>query len=374
MRSVALDIGRKKLSFCEVANGLVVQRATVMGIGGLEPLLGDGSRPARIAIEACREAWHLHDELTRRGHEVLLVDTTRVRQLGIGAHRRKTDRIDAEVLARAVERGGIPLAHVLSAHRQQLRLDLSVRRALVETRAQYVVTIQGLMRSRGVATPSCQTHDLPRRLRDMRLSPDVATLIGPLVPVVEQTTRELVEVEQRLEQLCEQEPVIVRLTTCPGVGLIVAAGFVSVIDEAQRFTSRHQVAAYLGLVPSEDSSGDKRRIGAITKCGNRYARTMLIQTAWSILRNGPDDALKRWAQAVVRRRGKRIGAVALARRITGILWAMWRDGTVYDASLLGKRRAARHGQTLEAQVAALASAVEKKRVRNVRHARLARPD
>ncbi|XXX77702.1 hypothetical protein WMF30_02850 [Sorangium sp. So ce134] len=89
-----------------------------------------------MAIEACREAWAAHDKLRDWGHDVPVVDTTRARQLGIGQHGRKNDRLDAEALARADERGGIPLAHALSPHRRAIRHQLAVRRALVETRAQ----------------------------------------------------------------------------------------------------------------------------------------------------------------------------------------------------------------------------------------------
>lgn len=91
-----------------------------------------------MAIEACREAWYVYDPLTSWGNQVLLVDTTRSKQLGVGRHGRKTDRIDAEVLARAVEEGRIPLAHVLTPERRELRKLLNVRRYLVEARAQGV--------------------------------------------------------------------------------------------------------------------------------------------------------------------------------------------------------------------------------------------
>jgi len=106
---------------------------------------------ARVAIEAYREAWHVHDVLTQWGHDVLLVDTTRTKQIGIRHQGRNTDRIDAELLARAVEQGAIPIAHVLSPARRELRVVLGVRRALVETRTQYITTIRGLARSRGRA-------------------------------------------------------------------------------------------------------------------------------------------------------------------------------------------------------------------------------
>ena len=159
MRTVALDLGKKVIAYCEVADGEVVQRAMVGSLGSLEPLLGAGQPAARVAIEACREAWFFHRQLSEWGNEVLLVDTTRSKQLGIGQHRRKNDRIDAEVLARALARGGIPLAHVLSPHRQELRRQLSVRRALVETRTQYVTTMRGITREHGVSLPSCDAQD-----------------------------------------------------------------------------------------------------------------------------------------------------------------------------------------------------------------------
>src|SRR5258708_11215113 len=129
MRNIGLDLGAKKISFCEVQDAKVVSRRTVSVLAALEDVLGVDAPKARVAIEACREAWHVHDELVRCGHEVKLVDTTRVKKLGIGQHGRKTDRIDAEVLARALESGHIPEAHVLSPHRRGLRTHMMVRRA-----------------------------------------------------------------------------------------------------------------------------------------------------------------------------------------------------------------------------------------------------
>jgi len=319
MRSVALDLGVRKISLCEVADGRVVQRRTVSDLGTLEDTLGPKSVPACVAIEACREAWHVHATLSGWGHKVLLVDTSRARQLGIGHHGKKTDRVDAEVLALAVERGHIPLAHVLSPERQRLRLELGVRRALVETHSHYITTVRGIVRARGSRLPTCSTDDFLTHLGQAVLDETTRALVDPLGSVLAQVEREIVEVDQRLEDLCRQEPAIERLTTAPGVGLIVASVFVSVVDEAHRFRHAHQVEAYLGLVPAETSSGDRRRLGAITKHGNAYARAMLVQAAWLILRPHPtDDPLRRWGQDVARRRGRCVAAVAVARRLVGV--------------------------------------------------------
>jgi hypothetical protein len=127
MRIVALDLGKRKISYCEVKEGHVHRRLTVSCIETLESELGVDQAAASVAIEACREAWRVHDLLTSWGNKVVVVDTTRVRRLGVGPHGRKTDRVDAEVLALALERGGIPMAHVLSPARRELRRCLGVR-------------------------------------------------------------------------------------------------------------------------------------------------------------------------------------------------------------------------------------------------------
>lgn len=366
MRSVALDLGVRKIAYCEVNGTEVLKRATVGSLQGLRPWLGPEAPPAVVAVEACREAWHVHAELTRWGNEVLLVDTTRSRQLGIGQHGRKTDRIDAEVLARAVERGGIPLAHVLSPARQQLRYELGVRRALVETRAQYVVTIRGLARSAGHRLPSCKVQQFRTHVGRASLDDPTRALIQPLLVLLEQLEEQLGGVEQRLELLCKAEPVMEILTTIPGVGRVVAASFVSVIDDAGRFRDVHQVAAYLGLVPGEKSSGDRRRLGSITKHGNCYVRALLVESAWVLSKSPGDDPLKQWFRQVAKRRGNRIAIVALARRLAGVLWAMWRDGTVYDPALVGERSATgihREAQTAECRAKAIEAAAKRARRR-----------
>lgn len=311
--------------------------------------------------------------MTEWNNEVLLVDTTRSKQLGIGQHGRKNDRIDADVMALAVERGGVPLAHVLSPHRQELRRQLGVRRALVETRAQYITTIRGLASEQGQRLRSCDTEQFVANVRKTVLGAEVRDIIEPLMAMLELLEKQLIAVEQRLEELCAKEPVVAQLATTPGVGPIVSASFVSVIDDAKRFRNAHQVESYLGLVPSEDTTGGKRRLGAISKQGNSYLRSMLVQASWSILRlPNSSDPLQLWAKAIVKRRGKRIAVVALARRLAGVLWAMWRDDTVYDPELVarsGARGLRAAAQRIDFRAAALERAAAKVRRHRTRPAR-----
>jgi transposase len=341
MRNIGLDLSAKKISFCEVRDGQVVDRATVRKLEDLLDRLGPNTPKAQVVFEACREAWRIHAQLTAWGHEAVMVDTTRVKHLGIGQHGRKTDRIDAEVLAHAAEHGRIPRAHVLSPDRQRLRIHLGVRRSLVESRANLATTIRGILRAEGIRFAACPVERLLDKLEQSPMPEQVRGLLAPMLTVIKTLNLQIVATEAQLRGLCEREPVITVLATMPGVGLIVAAAFVSVIDQAQRFRHAHQVEAYLGLVPSQKDSGERKaRLGAITKQGNSYLRALLIQAAWSVVRSrDTDDPLKRWSDAIVQRRGKRIAVVAVARRIVGILWAMWRDGTVYDPQSLGHEQA-----------------------------------
>jgi transposase len=337
-RYVGIDLG-KKPRYCEIREEGVVARGILSKPDDLEALLGPNTAPATVAFEACREAWHYHDLLTSWGHKVLVVDTTRVRSLGIGHHKRKNDRIDAEVLARAVQSGRVPLAHVLSPERRQMREDIAVRRALVQTQAEYVTTIRGMLRSWGVHVPSCDTNNFVSKVeaakRNQILSKHRYTQILPLLSALRTITPQVDELDKKLQTTVDTIDVAQILVTCPGVGSVVACSYISVIDQASRFHTAHQVESYLGLVPSEDTSG-KRKLGSITKAGNGYLRALLVQAAWNVLRVRGDDPIKIWGQNISKRRGKRIAAIAVARRLAGVLWAMWRDGTAYDPAQLGK--------------------------------------
>lgn len=363
MRTVALDLGNKNTSYCEVADGSVVQRGTVSSLESLRCLLGPEQPPARVAIEACREAWFAHDMLAEWDNQVLLVDTTRSRQLGIGQHGRKTDRIDAETLARAAARGGLPAAHLLSPPRRELRGALGIRRCLVEARAQLITTVRGIAREKGIRLPGGATHNFVANVRKTQLPQPFRDTVEPLISVIASIDAQLAVADAALSQLADSEPVIKQLTTTPGVGTIVAACFVSVVDDAGRFSSAHALESYLGLVPSESTTGGKRRLGSITKKGNPYLRALLVQSAWTVLRRADkSDPLRLWAESLASRRGKRIAVIALARRLVGVLWAMWRDGTVYDAPHLrqqGVRGLRKAQQTLEQQTLALQAAAKK---------------
>jgi transposase len=368
MRSVGLDLGARHIAFCEIRDGKVIDRAAVQRLEQLRSRLGPNTPPARVAFESSREAWHVHDVLKSWGHAPKLVDTTRVRTIGIGQHGRKNDALDAEVIARAVDADRIPEAHLLSPERRELRELLSVRTALVETRSQYVTTIRGLARAHGTLLASCSTENFAAKFESMCPGEATRALVAPLLAILKTLEVELATVERKLSTMAERDPSIRLCATVPGVGLMVAATFVSVIDDAGRFKNAHAVGAYLGLVPSESTTGgpSKRRLGAITKQGNSRARTMLVQAAWLILRSKDhDNPLRIWATRIAQK-CKPVAAVALARKLSGVLWAMCRDGTVFDPRALATESARgvrRRATDTSTQAAALEQAAKKLRRR-----------
>lgn len=115
--------------------------------------------------------------------------------------------------------------------------------------------------------------------------------------------------------------------TVPGIGPVTATTFIAITDRVDRFGSARQLRAYMGLVPRETSSGERQQRGHITKAGNSRTRSLLVEAAWCCLRSKQANVvpLNQWAQVIANRRGKRIAAVALARKLAGILFAMWGD-------------------------------------------------
>jgi transposase len=210
MRSVGLDLGARHITYCEVVEGKVTGRGSVRRFSELASLLGPDTSEARVAFEACREGWHVHDTLLRWGKEPFMLDTTRIRQIGVGQHRRKNDAIDAEVQAMALDAGRVPLAHVLSPERRALRAKLSVRQALVETRAGYVTTIRGLARAKGVLLPSCKTTNFLKQLEQANLDQDTRDVIAPLIATLEVVNVEIAKVEVELSKLAQSDEDICR--------------------------------------------------------------------------------------------------------------------------------------------------------------------
>ena len=244
----------------------------------------------------------------------------------------KTDRRDARTPADANLLGAYRPAHRLSDAQRHVRGRLGVREALVRTRTRYISLIRAVLRQHGYRVPSGSAEGFVHRVGAMALPGRLRSMIAPLLAVMLPLNRQLAYSDQVIEHLAVHDPRVQRLRTAPSIGPVTAAAFVATIDDAQRFRHAHQVEAYLGLVPREFSSGDSQRRGPITKAGPGRPRWLLIQAAVSILRRRPPEAeaLWAWALRIAARRGKHVAVVALARRLAGILYALLRDGSVFQ--------------------------------------------
>jgi transposase len=160
--------------------------------------------------------------------------------------------------------------------------------------------------------------------------------IEQLLVTIDTLNEQIARADEALEQLADQDPVCKRLQTMPGVGPITSLSFAASVDEVDRFENASRLTSYFGLTPGESTTGFKTKRTGITKAGPRRVRWTLVQAAWTMVRVRPNDPLVKWFQAVAGRRGKKIAISALARKMGGILYAMWRDQKPYDPQKAAK--------------------------------------
>lgn len=301
------------------------------------------ARPkARILLEAATESEWVARCLEELGHEVIVADPNYAPMYAQRSRRVKTDRRDARALAHACRLGAYRPAHRTSDERRHLRALVAVREALVRTRTRWIVLIRPLLRREGVRIRRGNAETFLRRVEELALPAHLQAEIAPLLTLFMPLNDQIKALDEQLAGLVDQDEVAKRLTTAPGVGPVTAVSFVATLDDVRRFRGAHQVQSYLGLVPREWSSSEIQRRGHITKTGNSRMRWLLVEAAWCILRRNkkPETAaLREWAERIALRRGSRIAVVALARRLAGILYAMWRDRTEYNAAKLRGRDA-----------------------------------
>ena len=290
--------------------------------------------PMRILLETGTESEWVARALEAAGHDVIVADPNYAPMYGELTRKVKTDRRDAIALAEANRRGWYRPTHRVSATQRETRQILRVRRLLVSTRSSSVSLIRSLLRQSGyrLASGSCST--VPARVARLAVPANLGDTLAPLCRQVAALTREIAAIDARVAARVADDAVVTRLQSVPGIGPIVATTFRAFVDTVERFDHAGQVSAALGLVPREDSSAERRHRGHITKAGPRELRSLFVQAAWVCWRTPRSATLRAWVERVAARRGKRIAVVALARRLSRILFAIWRDGTTFDAMKL----------------------------------------
>jgi transposase len=335
MEHVAIDLGGRESQLCvRSCDGTILEekRCLTRDLGTYL-----AKRPAsRVILETCAEAFHVADRALELGHEVRVVPATLVRSLGVGARRTKTDKRDAQTLSEVSCRIDLPSVHIASDKSRELKTILNMREALVGARTKLINNVRGYLRGRAISIPrgpDAFFKAIDKLLEKKEATSVLESSIQRQLRMIKALTVEIEEANKETAGLAKRDPICPRLMSVPGIGPITALQYVACVDDVTRFKSSHHLEAYFGLTPGENSSSEHRQKLGITKAGSPAMRKYLVQAAWAARRKHGQHPMLVWTLEVEKRRGKRIAVVALARKLAGILFAIWRDGTTYTPKL-----------------------------------------
>jgi transposase len=288
--------------------------------------LKERSLRVRVGMEATGHGRWFERLLGELQFELWIGDAAEIRTKRV--RKQKTDRQDAQLLLRLMVEDRFPRIWVADAENRDLRQLLWHRHRLVQMRTRvmnqlHVVALnEGLRRKKALWRPAGRNQ-----LESLKLAPWSSRRRQDLLDLLDQLTPKIQELTRALEEEVEKRAVTRRLMTHPGVGPLTALAFELVIGTPERFHCGKQIASYVGLVPSEESSGDRRRLGHISKQGNSLLRFLLVEAAQVTVRSSPQWRSKFFHLAM--RRGRKIAKVAMARKLAVHLYWMWRQGWDY---------------------------------------------
>jgi transposase len=279
-----------------------------------------------IGMEACGGAHHWARKLIELGHEVKLMSPEFVKPY---VKTNKSDRNDAEGICEAVTRPSMRFVPVKTPDQQAVLAVHRARSGFVKARTAQANQIRGLLGEFGIVLPqgiACLSRRVPEILEDAvnGLPNPVRQLINGLLAHFKELDRQAAELERQIRLWHREHASSRKLEHIPGIGPITASALVASIGNAKNFKNGRQVAAWLGLVPAQNSSGGKTKLLGISKHGDVYLRTLLIHGARSVLRHLKQrpDHTDSWLARLVARRNRNVAAVALANKNARIAWAL----------------------------------------------------
>lgn len=287
--------------------------------------------PCLVGIEACGSAHYWVRELSQLGHEVRLIPPSYVKPY---VKRQKNDMADAEAICKAVTRPSMRFVPVKSPDQQSVMVLHRTRSILVRQRTQLSNAIRGHMSEFGVVAPigrnGLQTLKESIETGDTRVPEEARTCLQMLFAQLELINGQILESDRRIIASARSTEVGRRLMEIPGVGPLLASALVATIADTKAFKSGRNLAAWIGLVPRQNSSGGKERLGGITKQGDRYLRQMLVVGAVAVIRYAVRNGAKRpWLVQLLARRTPKVAAVALANKNARMVWALMTSGERY---------------------------------------------
>ena len=333
--TIGLDLGDRSSSYCvlDEAGKILLEQKLPTTPEGMKQTFARMPR-SRIAMETGTHSPWVSRLLKGLGHEVIVAHAQNVRL--IVKSRRKDDRMDARTLARLVRIDPELLSPVQhrSAQAQLHLTEIRARAGLVSARTALVNAARGLVKSHGERLRKCGTQQVSREIAG-GLSTGLREALEPLLREVESLNERIREYDRRIERMTkERYPETALLKQVKGVGDLIATSYVLTIEDPHRFRKSRDAGCFVGLQPGRRNSGDSEPQLHISKEGDRYLRTLLVQGAHYILGPfGEDSDLRRWGQKLAARggkNGKKRAVVAVARKLAVLLHRLWVGGEVYE--------------------------------------------
>src|ERR1700685_3656082 len=288
--------------------------------------------PCLIGIEACASSHHWSRELQALGHDVRLMPPAYVKPY---VKRQKNDAADAEAICEAVTRPNMRFVEIKTCEQQGTLVLHGVRLMLMRQRVQLSNAIRGHMAEYGFGAPVGR-NGLQRLIAilgnpdDDRVPAVARASLAPLVCQFDLINGQVLENDRRVRASARSTEVGCRLMEVPGVGPVLASAIVATVPDPAAFKTGRDLAAWIGLVPRQNSSGGKEKLGGITKQGDRYLRQLLVIGALAVIRYAQRHGTKKpWLVQLLSRRTPKIAAVALANKMARMIWAMMMTGERY---------------------------------------------
>ncbi len=329
---VGLDVSLEKTAICVVSEHGKIEReaqaasepeALTRWMGNLDGAI------AAIGLEAGPLSQWLHRGLTEAGLDVVLMETRQVKG-ALKAMPIKTDRRDAEGIARLLHLGWFRPVHWKSVSAQEVRAVLNARKAVQQGFTGLEMSLRGLLRNFGLKVGCISRGRFEQRIRELTTgNPMLEAATEPMLRARLSLRQDLAGLERHVRQLAQGGPACRRMMSMPGVGAVVALTYRPAVDDPRRFTSSKKVGPWVGLTPSRNQSGERDVSGGITKAGDVNLRRALCHAATVMMHRGRSTWLRTWAAQVARRRGTKRAMVALTRRIGVVLHRMWVDDTEF---------------------------------------------